>query len=82
MLISIIALRLRRSRRSPFTIACSTETCRHWPRLVSLSLLPSDFDQILEVVGSHIEKNFNGAPSFFCPSNGGLAPRYRSADLS
>jgi len=41
----------------------------------------SDFDQILEIIGHHIEANFNRRSVIFLPSNGGLAARYRSADV-
>ncbi len=41
----------------------------------------SDFDQILEVIGHHIEANFNRRSVILLPANGGLAARYRSADV-
>jgi PAS domain S-box-containing protein len=41
----------------------------------------SDFDQILEVVGRHIEVNFRRRSVILLPVNGGLAPRYRSAEF-
>ena len=41
----------------------------------------SDFEQILEVIGQHIEMNFNRRSSILLPANGGLAARYRSADV-
>ena len=41
----------------------------------------SDFDQILEVVGRHIETNFKRRSVILLPSNGGLAPRFRSAEF-
>ena len=40
-----------------------------------------DFDQILEVVGSHIEKNFKRRSVILLPVNGGLVPRSRSAEF-
>ena len=41
----------------------------------------SDLDQILEVVGHHIEKNFNRSSVILLPVNGGLTPRYRSTEF-
>jgi two-component system sensor histidine kinase KdpD len=41
----------------------------------------SDFDQILEVIGRHIEMNFNRSSVVLLPVNGGLAPRYHSAEF-
>jgi len=40
----------------------------------------SDFDQILEVVGDHIETNFNQRSIILLPANGGLTARFRSTD--
>ena len=41
----------------------------------------SDFDQILEVVGRHIEVNFKRRSVILLPVNGGLTPRFRSAEF-
>lgn len=41
----------------------------------------SDFEQILEVVGCHAEANFKRRSVIFLPLNGGLSPRFRSADF-
>jgi two-component system sensor histidine kinase KdpD len=41
----------------------------------------SDFDQILEVVGRHMEANFNRRSVILLPFNGGLIPRFRSAEF-
>ncbi len=41
----------------------------------------TDFDQILEVVGSHIEKNFQRRSVILLPVNGGLVPRSRGAEF-
>jgi len=41
----------------------------------------TDFDQILEVVGSHIERNFKRRSVILLPVNGGLVPRSRSAEF-
>jgi K+-sensing histidine kinase KdpD len=41
----------------------------------------TDFDQILEVVASHIEKNFQLRPVILLPVNGELVPRSRSAEF-
>ena len=40
-----------------------------------------DFDQILEVIGRQIELNFNRNSSVLLPVNGGLSPRYHSAEF-
>jgi hypothetical protein len=41
----------------------------------------SDFDELLEVVGRHIELNFKRRSVILLPFNGGLTPRFRSADF-
>jgi PAS domain S-box-containing protein len=41
----------------------------------------SDFDEVLEVVGRHLEANFKRRSVIFLPLNGGLSPRFRSADF-
>jgi PAS domain S-box-containing protein len=41
----------------------------------------SDFDEILEVVGRHIELNFKRRSVILLPFNGGLTPRFRSAGV-
>jgi K+-sensing histidine kinase KdpD len=41
----------------------------------------TDFDQILDVVGSHIEKNFKRRSVILLPANGGLVPRSRGAEF-
>jgi two-component system sensor histidine kinase KdpD len=41
----------------------------------------SDFDQILEVVGGHLEVNFKRRSVILLPNNGGLIPRFRNAEL-
>jgi len=41
----------------------------------------SDFDEILEVVGRHIELNFKRRSVILLPFNGGLTPRFRSAEF-
>ena len=41
----------------------------------------SDFDEILEVVGRHIELNFKRRSVIFLPSNGELVPRFRNSDF-
>jgi len=41
----------------------------------------SDFDDLLEVVARHIELNFKRRSVILLPFNGGLAPRFRSADF-
>jgi len=43
--------------------------------------LTSDLDQILEVVGDHIDANFNRRSVILLPANGVLTPRYRSTEL-
>jgi two-component system sensor histidine kinase KdpD len=41
----------------------------------------SDFDQILEVVGRHMEANFKRRAVILLPFNGGLTPRFNSAEF-
>jgi K+-sensing histidine kinase KdpD len=41
----------------------------------------SDFDQVLEVVGRHIEVTFKRRSVILLPANGGLTPRFRSAEF-
>ena len=41
----------------------------------------SDFDQILEVVGRHMEANFKRRAVILLPFNGGLTPRFSSAEF-
>ena len=41
----------------------------------------SDFDQILEVVGGHLEGSFKRRCVILLPDNGGLIPRFRNAEL-
>ncbi len=41
----------------------------------------TDFDQILELVGRHIEVNFKRRSVILLPANGGLAPRFRSSEI-
>jgi len=41
----------------------------------------SDFDQILEVVGGHLEINFKRRCVVLLPNNGVLIPRFRNADF-
>jgi len=43
--------------------------------------LTSDLDQILEVVGNHLDANFNRRSVILLPANGVLTPRYRSAEF-
>lgn len=43
--------------------------------------LTSDFDQILEVVGDHLETNFNQRSVILLPANGGLTARFRSTEF-
>ena len=42
----------------------------------------SDFDQVLEVVGSHIETHFKRPSVILLPVNGGLTPRFRGAGFA
>jgi two-component system sensor histidine kinase KdpD len=58
---------------------------RNLSALVSFSsslTVTSDFDQVLEVVGSHIETHFKRQFVILLPVNGGLTPRFRSADFA
>jgi K+-sensing histidine kinase KdpD len=41
----------------------------------------SDFDQILEVIGRHMEVNFSRRSVILLPVNGGLIPGFRSAEF-
>jgi PAS domain S-box-containing protein len=41
----------------------------------------SDFDQIMEVVGGHLEVNFERRSVILLPNNGGLIPRFRNAEF-
>lgn len=41
----------------------------------------NDFDQILEVVGRHMEANFKRRAVILLPFNGGLTPRFSSAEF-
>jgi PAS domain S-box-containing protein len=41
----------------------------------------SDFDQILEVVGRHLEVSFKRRSVILLPNNGRLIPRFRNADF-
>jgi PAS domain S-box-containing protein len=58
---------------------------RNLSALVSFSsslTVTSDFDQVLEVVGSHIETHFKRQSVILLPVNGGLTPRFRSAEFA
>jgi two-component system sensor histidine kinase KdpD len=41
----------------------------------------SDFEQILEVVGRHIDEHFKRRSAIILPANGGLAPRFSSLEI-
>jgi two-component system sensor histidine kinase KdpD len=41
----------------------------------------SDFEQIFEVVGRHIDEYFKRRSAIMLPANGGLAPRYSSMEI-
>jgi two-component system, OmpR family, sensor histidine kinase KdpD len=60
------------------------QLCRNLSALAAFSqslTITTDFDQILEVVGDHLETNFHQRSVIFLPANGGLTARFRSTEF-